>query len=101
MKRREFIALVVGSLAGAMAASARAGAQQLLSQGRTTPPPQPVPQVTPQLNAPGPQAAPPQPGNPVQQLAPLGGTSPSVRAGRTRNLGTVRSRRRAKRRQAE
>jgi hypothetical protein len=29
--------------------------------------------VTPQFNDPGPQQAPPQPGNPVQQLSPLGG----------------------------
>jgi hypothetical protein len=100
MRRREFVALVLGSVAGAMAASVRAGGQQV-SQTRTPPPPQPVPQVTPQLNAPGPQAVPAQPGNPVQQLAPLGGPSSAVRTGRIRNPRTVRSRRRTKRRQAE
>jgi hypothetical protein len=100
MRRREFIALMLGTAAVLFPASVRAGAQQV-SQARTTPPPQPVPQVTPQLNAPGPQAVPAQPGNPVQQLAPLGGTSSAVRTGRIRNPRTVRSRRRTKRRQAE
>jgi len=56
MRRRELVALVLGTLAAATA-SIRAGAQKL-SQARTTPPPQPVPQVTPQLNAPGAQAVP-------------------------------------------
>ncbi len=40
----------------------------------------PVPQVTPQFNNPGPQIVIPPPGNPVQQLAPLGGSSPQVYA---------------------
>src|SRR5689334_6761315 len=44
------------------ASMTRAWAQQLV--------PRPVPQVTPQLNNPGPQIVIPPPGNPVQQLAP-------------------------------
>ena len=85
MTRREFIALLGGALASAMAAAVRARAQQPLApQHRSAPPspppaqvvPQPVPQVTPQLNVPGPQTVPSPPGNPVQQLSPLGGTNP-------------------------
>jgi len=95
MRRREFVTLILGTAAAALATSVRAGAHRV-SQARTTPPPQPVPQVTPQLNVPGPQAVPAQPGNPMQQLAPLGGTSPAVRTGRIRNPRTVRSRRRTK-----
>ena len=100
MRRREFVTLLLCTAATVVAASARAGAQRL-SQARTTPPPQPVPQVTPQLNVPGPQAVPAQPGNPMQQLAPLGGTSPAVRTGRIRNARTVRGRRRTKPKQPD
>src|SRR5262249_24252411 len=42
------------------------------------PPPLIVPQVTPQFNDPGPQLTIPQPGNPVQQLAPTSGIGPQV-----------------------
>ena len=34
------------------------------------------PQISPQLNDPGPQLSLPQPGNPVEQLAPLESTNP-------------------------
>jgi len=90
------MALILGTAAAAIAGSLRAGAQQV-AQAKPTPPPQPVPQVTPQLNAPGPQAVPAQPGNPMQQLAPLGGSSPAVRTGRVRSPRTVRSRTNPKR----
>jgi hypothetical protein len=96
MRRREFMALFLGAIAGSMTAWARAGAQQFAQV-----PPPPVPQVTPQLNVPGSQAAPPQPGNPVQQLAPLGGTGRPVSTGRIRAPGTVRTRRRMHRRHSE
>jgi hypothetical protein len=43
MRRREFMALVLGALAGVLAASAHSGAQQLSPPGKPTPPPQPVP----------------------------------------------------------
>ena len=63
---------------------APAAAGQLLVQhspgAATVPVPVPVPQVTPQFNNPGPQIVIPPPGNPVQQLAPLGGTSPQIYA---------------------
>ena len=45
---------------------------------QTAPPPQPVPQVTPRFNDPGPQLTIPQPGKPVQQLSPLGTGSQNV-----------------------
>jgi hypothetical protein len=34
-----------------------------------------IPQMTPQYNTPGPQLALPEPGSPVQQLAPLGSSN--------------------------
>ena len=88
MRRREFIALLGGALAGSMAAAARARAQQQPAPQNGSAPaqraaqvvPQPVPQVTPQLNVPGPQMAPSRPGNPVQQLAPLHSITSSARA---------------------
>jgi hypothetical protein len=49
--------------------------QQRLAQVRNSAPfvaPLAVPQVTPQFNDPGPQIVMPPPGNPVQQLTPLG-----------------------------
>jgi hypothetical protein len=61
----------------------QAAAEQRLAQRpatTTVPVPVPVPQVTPQFNNPGPQIVIPPPGNPVQQLAPLGETSPQVYA---------------------
>jgi len=83
MRRREFIALLGAALACSMIMGTRAGAQQLAPQhGSTSPstpppqvPPPPVPQVTPQLNVPGPQIVPSPLGNPAQQLAPLGRTN--------------------------
>jgi hypothetical protein len=38
--------------------------------------PQPVPQVVPQFNDPGPQIVIPPPGNPVKQLSPIESTRP-------------------------
>jgi hypothetical protein len=102
MRRREFITLLGAALACFMAAAARVRAQQQLApQNGSAPPaqrvaqvvPQPVPQVTPQLNVPGPQTVPSRPGNPVQQLAPLGGAKPSVSTGRVRRHGAPRGRR--------
>ena len=101
MRRREFIALLGAALACSTAAAARARAQQQpASQNGSAPAqrtaqvvPQPVPQVTPQLNVPGPQMAPSRPGNPVQQLAPLGGANPAVSTGRVRRRGAPRGRR--------
>ena len=105
MRRREFIAMLGGAVA-CMAAAVRARAQQPLApQHRSAPPsppavqvvaqvvPQPVPQVTPQLNVPGPQTVPPPPGNPVQQLSPLGGTNPPLSTPRIRHHGATRGRR--------
>ena len=105
MRRREFIALLGPALACAMAAAARAGAPpQLAPRRRSAPPPtstaqvvpQPVPQVAPQLNVPGPQTVPAPPGNPVRQLSSLGGSSPPVSTGRIRR-GAPRGRRRHRR----
>jgi hypothetical protein len=102
MRRREFIALLGGALAGSMGAAVRASAPaQLAPQNGSAPPaqraaqvvPQPVPQVTPQLNVPGPQTVPSRPGNPVHQLAPLGGANPAVSTGRVRRHGAPRGRR--------
>jgi len=101
MRRREFIALLGAALACSMIMGTRAGAQQLAPQhGSTSPstpppqvPPPPVPQVTPQLNVPGPQIVPSPPGNPAQQLAPLGRTNATVNTGRIRRHGSTRSRR--------
>ena len=42
------------------------------------PPPPPVPQVSPQLNTPGPQLNIPQPTNPAQQSAPITSTPPAA-----------------------
>ena len=55
-------AAVIGCALLSSASMTSAWAQQ--------PVPRPVPQVTPQLNNPGPQIVIPPPGNPVQQLAP-------------------------------
>ncbi len=101
MRRREFIALVGAALACSTGAAARARAPaQLAPQNGSAPAqraaqvvPQPVPQVTPQLNVPGPQTAPSRPGNPVQQLAPLGGANPVVSTGRVPRRGAPRGRR--------
>ncbi len=102
MSRREFIALLGGALACSMAVAARARAQQPLApQHPSAPPsppaaqvvPQPVPQVTPRLNVPGPQMVPSPPGNPVRQLSPLGGTNPPVSTPRVRHHGATRGRR--------
>ncbi len=38
----------------------------------------PIPQITPQYNTPGAQLALPEPGNPVQQLAPVGSSLPMI-----------------------
>ena len=56
----------VATLAAALLAAGIPHAQAQLS-----PPPLIVPQVVPQFNDPGPQLAIPQPGNPMQQLAPM------------------------------
>jgi len=101
MRRREFFALLAGALACCTGAAARARAQQQPAPQNGSAPaqrtaqvvPQPVPQVTPQLNVPGPQTAPSRPGNPVQQLAPLGGANPVVSTGRVPRRGAPRGRR--------
>jgi|GEM_PF-4791929 len=101
MRRREFIALLGAALACSMAAAARADAPPQPAPQNGSPPaeraaqvvPQPVPQVTPQLNVPGPRTVPRPPGNPVQQLSPLGGANPAVSTGRVRRRGAPRGRR--------
>jgi hypothetical protein len=102
MRRREFIAMLGGALACSVSAAVRARAQQPLApQHRSAPPspsvaqvvPQPVPQVTPQLNVPGPQTVPSPPGNPVRQLSPLGGANPTLSTPRIRHHGATRGRR--------
>jgi hypothetical protein len=98
MRRREFITLLGAAFACSVTVVARVRAQRLSPANarvaQVVPPP-PVPQVTPQLNVPGPQIAPSTPGNPVQQLAPLRGTNTTVSPGRIRRgrAGRRRTRR--------
>jgi hypothetical protein len=93
MRRREFITLLGAALSCSVTTVARLRAQQLSPANRSAAPerpvaqavpPPPVPQMTPQLNVPGPQIAPSAPGNPVQQLAPLRGANTAVGTGRIR-----------------